>query len=103
MAEIQIARTHSHPAVRFFRYSPEFLLCGDTAAVPPAAYFFCCARKSRQKDALETVLYCSLTRAILFDVLFGRKTVTFSIAFGSDIVYGFVGADAHIGPYKHIQ
>ena len=33
----------------------------------PTAYFFCCARKSRQKDALGDAPYCALTRAI-----FGR-------------------------------
>ena len=33
--------------------SPNCLFCGNTAAVPPAAYFFCCARKSRQKEALR--------------------------------------------------
>ena len=145
-----------------FRFSPDFLYCGNTATVPPAARphklqatlrsayvrlsqsrgaklallephaiprpaasgrsrpfrcssspnckrfaglqfgSICLARKSRQKEALETVLYCSLTRAILFDALFGRKTVTFPTAFGSDIVYGFVGADVGIGPYKRI-
>ena len=37
-----------------FRYSPDCLFCGNAATVPPAAYFFCCARKSRQKEALET-------------------------------------------------
>ena len=37
---------------------------------------------------------------ILFSALLGRKAVTFLIAFASDIAYGFVGADAHIGPYS---
>ena len=39
---------------------------------------------------------------ILFSALFGRKADTFPIAYGSDIAYGFVGADAHIGPYKRV-
>ena len=28
--------------------------CGNTATVASQTYFFCCARKSRQKDALKT-------------------------------------------------
>ena len=57
---------------------------GGTATVAPRAYFFCCARKSRQKDALGDAPYCALTRAILFDALFGRKIVRLPIAYGSD-------------------
>ena len=49
----------------------------------PTAYFFCCARKSRQKDALGDAPYCALTRANLFNALFGRKTVIFPIAYTS--------------------
>ena len=42
-------------------------------------------------------------REIIFDALFGRKTVTVPIAFGYDVSYSSVGADAHIGPYKPIN
>ena len=101
--------------------------CGDTATVASQTYFFCCARKSRQKDALGRVLYCALPRASFWplrglNALFGRKTVTFPIAVGSDVSYRSVGADVHpqgvgrirsapssltaalaIGPYKHLQ
>ena len=69
--------------------SPDCLFCGYTATVPPAAYFFCCARKSRQKDALGDALYCALTRANFWplrglNALFGRRIATIPIAFGSD-------------------
>ena len=39
------------PLVRFHRTTVE---CGDTAAVPSATHFFCLARKSGQKEALDT-------------------------------------------------
>ena len=86
-------------------FTGTFLKCGIAASVPPAAYFFCLARKSRQKDALGDAIYCALTRANFWplrgpNALFGRKTVTFPTAFGSNIAYRFVGADAHIGPYN---
>ena len=47
--------------------------------------------------------YCALPRAIFWplrglNALLGHKTVTILIAFGSDIAYRSVGADAHIGP-----
>ena len=38
------------PSVRFHRTT---VACGDTAAVPSATHFFCLARKSGQKEALE--------------------------------------------------
>ena len=64
------------------------LFCGNTATVSPTAYFFCCARKSRQKDALEDASYCALTRANFWplrglNALFGRRIATVPIAFGS--------------------
>ena len=43
----------------------------------------CLARKSRQKDAPGDALYCALTRANLFDALFGRRFVTSPIAYSS--------------------
>ena len=39
------------PIVRIHR---NCLFCTDTATVASQTYFFCCARKSRQKDAQET-------------------------------------------------
>ena len=62
--------------------------CGDTATVASQTYFFCCARKSRQKDALGRVLYCALPRASFWplrglNALFGRRFVTSPIAFNS--------------------
>ena len=61
----------------------------DAATVSPTAYFFCCARKSRQKDALGRGLYCALTRAIFWpfrglNALFGRKFATMPMVFGAD-------------------
>ena len=56
----------------------------DAVTVAPRACFFCCARKSRQKEALGDAPYCALTRAILFDALFGRRIATVPIAFASD-------------------
>ena len=35
----------------------------DAVTVAPRACFFCCARKSRQKEALGDAPYCALTRA----------------------------------------
>ena len=62
---------------------------GNAATVSPTAYFFCCARKSRQKDALGDALYCALTRAIFWplrglNALFGRRIAIIPIAYGSD-------------------
>ena len=73
----------------FFQYSPNCLFCGNTASVPPAAHFFCCARKSRQKEALGDASYCALTRAILWplrglNALFGRRIAIFPTAYSSD-------------------
>ena len=45
--------------------SPDCLFCSDTATVAPRAYFFCLARKSRQKEAPGDALYCALPRAFL--------------------------------------
>ena len=72
-----------------FRYSPDFPFCGNNATVASQTYFFCLARKSRQKDALGDALYCALTRAIFWplrglNALFGRRIVIFPIAYGSD-------------------
>ena len=66
--------------------------CSYTTTVPPAAYFFCLARKSRQKEALGDALYCALTRAIFWplrglNALFGRKADTFPMAYGSGQMY----------------
>ena len=66
----------------FYPVSPNYRACGDTATVSPTAYFFCCARKSRQKDAQET-RYIARCRARFFDALFGRRFVTSPIAFNS--------------------
>ena len=59
------------------------LFCGNAATVASQTYFFCLARKSRQKDALGDALYCALTRAIFIYALFGRRIVTVPIAFSS--------------------
>ena len=68
---------------RRFRYSPDFLFCGDTATVASQTYFFCLARKSRQKDALGT-RYIARSRArISFNALFGRRIAIFPIAYTS--------------------
>ena len=73
----------------FSGFHRNFLFCGNAATVASQTYFFCCARKSRQKDALGDAIYCALTRAILWplrglNALFGRKAATFPIAFGAD-------------------
>ena len=107
----------------FCPVSPDCLFCSDTATVASQTYFFCCARKSRQKDALGDALYCALPRAI-FSRPGGRRFFTLPIAFSSgkcttrifgqtasisillisgilggyDSAQQFVGADAHIGP-----
>ena len=69
--------------------SPDCLFCGKAATVPSAAYFFCCARKSRQKEALEDALYCALPRAIFWplrglNALFRRRIAIIPIAYGAD-------------------
>ena len=84
----------------FCPVSPDCLFCSDTATVASQTYFFCCARKSRQKDALGDALYCALTRANFWplrglNALFGRRIVIFPIAFASDTAYMPVGTDAH--------
>ena len=53
------------PTSALFPVSPDCLFCGNTATVSPTACFFCCARKSRQKDALGDAPYCALTRDFL--------------------------------------
>ena len=72
-----------------FRYSPECRFYSNTVTVPSATYFFCCARKSRQKEALGDALYCALTRAILWplrglNALFGHRIAIFPTAYSSD-------------------
>ena len=110
------ADAHIGPLVRFHR---NCRACGNAATVAPRAYFFCLARKSRQKDALGDAIYCALTRANFWplrglnaltranfwplrglNALTGAELQLSRIAFGSDIAYRFVGADAHIGPYN---
>ena len=68
--------------------SPDFLFCSDTATVAPRACFFCCARKSRQKESLGDAPYCALPRAIFLplrglNALFWRRIATIPIASGS--------------------
>ena len=80
------ADAHIGPFVRIHRTAVK---CSDTAAVASQTYFFCLARKSRQKDALGDAPYCALTRAIFWplrglNALFGRRSAIFPIAFGSD-------------------
>ena len=69
------------PLVRFHRNCRAY---GNAATVAPRAYFFCCARKSRQKDALGDAPYCALPRAIFIYALFGRRIATVPMAFGAD-------------------
>ncbi len=110
------ADVHIGPFVRFHRNYP---CCGNAATVPPAAYFFCCARKSRQKDALENDLW--RLRADSFQRPDGRRIATIPMAFGADkcttrsyrqaesipvlLISGILDrrADVGIGPYKHIR
>ena len=64
------ADAHIGPFVRFHRTA---IKCGNAAAVSPTAYFFCLARKSRQKDALGDAPYCALTRANFFTPYSGAE------------------------------
>ena len=78
--------------------SPDCLYCGYTPTVASQTYFFCLARKSRQKDALGDALYCALTRAIFWplrglNALFGRRIATIPMAFGSvNVPHAFAGS-----------
>ena len=109
------------PLVRFHRNCRAY---GNAATVAPRAYFFCCARKSRQKEAPET-RYIARSRArFLFTPYSGaglrpfrwlsvRMNVPHAISgrlhqfrfcsfpeYSANLVHALhlVGADAHIGP-----
>ena len=76
----------------FCPVSPDYLFCRNAATVAPRASFFCCARKSRQKDALGDAIYCALTRAILFDALFGRRIAIFpKLSLPTNVLHAVTG------------
>ena len=62
-----------YTSARLSEFTGTAVFNSNTVTVAPRAYFFCCARKSRQNDALGDAPYCALPRAILFDALTGAE------------------------------
>ena len=106
------------------RLAPDCLFCSDTAAVASQTHFFCLARKSGQKEALENDLWrlradslqrpvraqdCYFSDSLWFREMYHKQSRIADIRFWFcsfaeyPTDYGHVlcpvGADAHIGPF----